>query len=100
MVHTARAALEEENNAASGSRMNALARAAFEKHQSEARKHTLGALKAQSLFWEALQAPQPSRDTLHRYLKALLKSTAAAERSFKHLMALNGESVVALRLVS
>ena len=58
MIFTARQAADSSSSA--GSRLNALSRVAFEKHLTDARKFVLGAMKAQSSFWESLVAPQPN----------------------------------------
>lgn len=99
MVYTARHAAENAN-AGNGSHMNALARVAFEKHLSDARKHVLAAMRAQAAFWEALQTAVPNLGTIHRILKTLHMSTAAAEHAFKELVTLKSGSLIVLRLVS
>ena len=71
---------------------------AFEKHLSDARKHSLLAMKAQSAFWGALEAPTPSLGALHAVSAKLRSSIDAAERAFRELLIINRTSLIVLRL--
>lgn len=95
-VYVARQAAE--SNPSGGGSLNALARVAFEKHLSDARKHSLLAMKAQSAFWGALEAPTPSLVALHGVSVKLRASIDAAERAFRELLTINRTSLVVVRL--
>ena len=84
----------------SSSRMNAVARIAFDKHLSDARKHVVCAMKAQASFWEALQSPSPQISSMHAILNTMHTSTEAAEHAFKGLLAINNSSLIVLRMAS
>jgi len=99
MIYSARQAVEDAGSNSS-SRMNALARIAFDKHLSDARKHVVGAMKAQAAFWEALQSPRPNIGAMHIILKVMHSSMEASERAFKGLLAINNSSLMVLRMVS
>ena len=80
------------------SRATAVSRFAFETILGEARKNVLRAMRAQSAFWSFLQSPTPDMRKLHRAAEAITALIDAAEASFTGLMALNSQSVAALRM--
>ena len=98
MIFQARQAVEASSSGGSG--MNALARIAFEKRLSYARKKVLGAVKAQAEFWSLIQAPKPDFDALHRNFKIIYSHISDSERALRELLSVNGSSIVVLRMVS
>jgi PAS domain-containing protein len=77
---------------------SALNRVAFERHLTEARRHTAAAVAAQAAFWAELLNSKPSVDVLNKIASTVARASRAAELAFQGLFAVNPQSVIALRL--
>lgn len=96
LIFQARKAAEDS----SGSRgqMSAVIRVSFEKYMTDARKYLKRALTAQVAFWSELMEPRPDLTRCHMLCAEMNLGIAGAEHAFKQLLAINSQSLLALRL--
>lgn len=79
-------------------RQSATSRLAFDTQLGQVRALVLHALKSRASFWSMLQAPALDLGALHSVADEMSDVNSAAERAFASLLALNSQSLTAIRL--
>jgi hypothetical protein len=78
---------------------SALMRLVFDMHMKTVRQHITVALEGQIGFWNELLEREPDLSKLQKMTTAVLRSANDAEKIFTKLLAINGQSLSALRLL-
>jgi PAS domain-containing protein len=89
---------QAEDGTGTKGQMSALNRVAFEKHLADAKKQVYNALLSQVAFWAELAETKPDVTRCHRLSSEMNASITTAESAFFHLLALNSQSLLVLRL--